>query len=163
MSARIGPPKRYPWWTRFAFAYTRRTTGKVPDPLRIFARRPRLMFATILYEWAIAETPKLPARGADGRDRMGELSLPLQPGLRRAGAGVLGGRFLRIAGAAGDQLNAVITLRLAACPPCATRAFGDRDAAHSQARPPLESIRPLAASAGRPDGRRGAPDRSGTE
>lgn len=34
----------------------------MPDPLRIFARRPRLMFATILYEWAIAETPKLPAR-----------------------------------------------------------------------------------------------------
>ena len=62
MSARIDPPRRYPWLAGLAFRYTKRMTGKVPDPLRIFARRPRLMFSTVVYEWAIADTPKLPAR-----------------------------------------------------------------------------------------------------
>lgn len=62
MSAGLDPPPRYSWLARLAFWYTRRTTGKVPDPLRIFARRPKLLFSTIVYEWAIAETPKLQPR-----------------------------------------------------------------------------------------------------
>ena len=62
MSARIEPPRRTPWLARLAYGYTRRMTGKVPDPLRIIARRPRLMFATIVYEWAISKTPKLDPR-----------------------------------------------------------------------------------------------------
>jgi alkylhydroperoxidase family enzyme len=62
MSVRIDPPSRYSWWARLAFRYTRRTIGKVPDPLRITARRPRLLFATLVYEWAVARTPKLRPR-----------------------------------------------------------------------------------------------------
>ena len=56
------PPRRTSWLARLAYGYTRRMTGKVPDPLRIVARRPRLMFATIGYEWAISRTPTLSRR-----------------------------------------------------------------------------------------------------
>jgi hypothetical protein len=49
-------------WAWFAFGYTKRTASKLPDPLRIFARRPKLLFSTVVYEWAIAETPKLQPR-----------------------------------------------------------------------------------------------------
>ena len=62
MTARIEPPRRASWLARLAYWYTRRMTGKVPDPLRIVARRPRLMLATIVYEWAISRTPKLGPR-----------------------------------------------------------------------------------------------------
>jgi hypothetical protein len=62
VATRIDPPKRYPWWAPLAFSFVRRATGKVPDPLRIAARRPKLMLATIVYEWAIAKTPKLEFR-----------------------------------------------------------------------------------------------------
>lgn len=62
MSARIEPPRRVSWLVRLAYWYTRRMTGKVPDPLRIIARRRRLMLATIGYEWAISRTPKLSPR-----------------------------------------------------------------------------------------------------
>jgi len=56
------PPRRTSWLARLAYGYTRRMTGKVPDPLRIVARRPRLMLATMVYEWAISKTPKLSPR-----------------------------------------------------------------------------------------------------
>jgi hypothetical protein len=62
MSARIDPPRRYPWWARLVFREARRTIGQVPDPFLITARRPKLLFATIVYEWAILKTPRLHTR-----------------------------------------------------------------------------------------------------
>jgi alkylhydroperoxidase family enzyme len=62
MSGRIEPPRRYPWWARLAFREARRSAGKVPDPWRITARRPKLLLATIVFEWAILKTPRLPTR-----------------------------------------------------------------------------------------------------
>jgi hypothetical protein len=62
VSARIEPPRRTSWLARLAYGYTRRMTGKVPDPLHIIARRTRLMLATMVYEWAISNTPKLSPR-----------------------------------------------------------------------------------------------------
>jgi hypothetical protein len=62
MNARIDPPRRCPWLARLAFWYTRRATGEVPEPLRILARRPRLMLSAVVYEWAIARTPRLRPR-----------------------------------------------------------------------------------------------------
>jgi alkylhydroperoxidase family enzyme len=62
VSARIEPPRRESWLARIAYGFARQATGKVPDPLRIVARRPRLLFATVVYEWAIARTPKLQPR-----------------------------------------------------------------------------------------------------
>lgn len=62
MSVRSEPPARYSWLARLAFWYARRATGKVPEPLRIVARRPRLLLATVVYEWAVAATPKVQPR-----------------------------------------------------------------------------------------------------
>jgi hypothetical protein len=62
VSVRIDPPPRYSWFARLAFRSAKRATGKVPDPLRIFARRPRLLLSTVVFEWAVARTPKLGQR-----------------------------------------------------------------------------------------------------
>jgi len=62
MSTRIEPPRRYPWWSWLAFREAQRSSGRVPDPWRILARRPRLLFGTVAYEWAILKTPRLRRR-----------------------------------------------------------------------------------------------------
>jgi alkylhydroperoxidase family enzyme len=62
MSERIELPRRYPWWARLAFRAAERSVGQAPDPWRITARRPRLLLATIAFEWAIRKTPRLRTR-----------------------------------------------------------------------------------------------------
>ena len=43
-----------------SFSYL--SNSRVPDPWRILARRPRLLFGTVAYEWAILKTPRLRRR-----------------------------------------------------------------------------------------------------